>query len=55
MTDAPADLDPKTVRYIAKWVRQLYIPASSIGDNLHIANCIEGMIPREERHHVHEI
>jgi hypothetical protein len=36
-------LDPETVRYIAKWVRSLYIPSSSIGDNLHIAACIEGM------------
>lgn len=46
-TDAPADLHHKTVSYIAKWIRQIYIPASSIGDNLHIADCIEGMVPRE--------
>lgn len=41
-------LHPETVRYIARWVRKLYIPASSVGDNLHIADCIEGMVEKEK-------
>ena len=41
------NMHPETVRYIAKWIRQLYIPASSIGDNLHIADCLESMIHQE--------
>lgn len=44
------ELHPPTVRYLAKWIRQLYIPASSIGDNLHIAQAIASMLKEEDRH-----